>query len=52
MKISYYLMNSRTLNFLHSQIAEQVRRCEVLMRRMADLNDLSTINEVVQSIYA
>lgn len=47
MKISYFLMNRRTLSFMFNQIAELVKKCELLMRRIDFLRDTSNINEVI-----
>lgn len=46
-KISYYLMNSRRLEFIFQPAQELIKKCEVLMRRLHFLRDTGNLNEIV-----
>lgn len=50
-KISYYIMNKKYLSFIFNPVNELIKKCEVLMRRLNYLKELSNINEIVEKIY-
>lgn len=50
-KISYYLMNKKQLNFIFNPVNDLIKRCEMLMRRLNYMKDMGNINEIVEKIY-
>ena len=52
MQISYYLMHSQKLHFLHGEMTQLVRTCEGLMKGLHRMRHADNINGVISKVYA
>ena len=50
-KLSYYFMNKPAFNFAYAHASELMKKCEVLVRRLSNLKDLSNLNEIVERVF-
>jgi hypothetical protein len=50
-KISYYLMNKPSFNFAYAHASEMIKRCEILMRRLNNFKDLTTMDDIIEKIF-